>query len=143
MTADHDGSQLHRLMYASIASPDLKLADLTKILESSEENNPRDSITGALVYAEGFFLQYMEGPRDALSSTLMRISQDSRHSGICLIEFAGCQERQFDRWAMRHLEFQSDVLLAAMGTSSFEPLQWSADRCNAFFLKFSVLMDKG
>ncbi|GAB5440908.1 MAG: BLUF domain-containing protein [Fuerstiella sp.] len=134
---------LHRLVYASVAATELKPDDLQSILESSDRNNARDEITGALVLADGYFLQYLEGDRRVLSDLLSRLYQDTRHSQINLVEFNRCSERQFSKWTMRHLEFDPDTLFDVLGTKYFRPMEWSADRSYAFFLKFGQIMETG
>jgi hypothetical protein len=137
MAESEPALQLHRLMYASVAEPGLELSKLAAILESAERRNSSVEITGALAYANGFFLQYLEGSRDRLSATLDRIYRDERHSQLCIVEFAPCRERKFSKWAMRHLTFQADDLITVIGARDFRPLEWSIDHCYAYFVKFS------
>ena len=131
---------IHRLVYASVAHPDLKLSELDSVIRVSERNNARDGVSGALICAEGCFLQILEGNRRQLSHTFARILRDERHSHVCLIEFAESEERQFSTWAMRHLSFQPDQLHKAVGMREFDPLNWTAKQCYAFFLRYSLLV---
>jgi len=133
-------SKVHRLVYASVANPDLRVSELDSIITVAQRNNSRDGITGALVFAEGYFMQMLEGDRRDISNTLARIVHDDRHSHVCLIELAENVPRQFSQWAMRHISFQSDSLQEAIGVRDFDPFNWTASQCNAFFVRYSALV---
>ncbi len=132
--------QLNRLVYASAARTDLKLQGLQSILEASEKNNARDNITGALFFSNDFFLQILEGEREPLTRTFNRISQDDRHTNICLIEFATSSNRIFKDWAMRHLAFDGEIFKKVINSQKFIPHEWSANQCFTFFVKYSALI---
>ena len=132
---------LHRLIYTSTAQPGLGLSELRAILETSQANNRRDAVTGALVYDEGLFLQLLEGDRAVLSRTYQRILNDPRHYDLCLIEMVPCAERQFADWAMRHLTFHRSTWQRAVGRAPFDPYAWSASQCYALLLRFSAMQD--
>ena len=51
-----------QLLYLSNAKPELKQEELDSILRVSRANNPSQDITGLLVFANGVFIQVLEGP---------------------------------------------------------------------------------
>ena len=57
-----------QLLYLSNAKPELKQAELDKILEVSRKNNPSRDITGLLVFANGVFIQVLEGPSSEVTN---------------------------------------------------------------------------
>ena len=71
------------------------------ILEVSQQNNIRDSITGALIYRPDLYLQYLEGPVDSIDKTYIRIKNDPRHIEIHQLAEKTTERRLFTSWAMR------------------------------------------
>ncbi|WP_428408308.1 BLUF domain-containing protein [Hyphococcus sp.] len=86
------------VVYASasvLASPDLE-----SILEVSRRNNGSNGLTGVLLFAEGNFLQALEGPTRALDKTYARIVNDARHRQIIELYRMPIEERHFPTWSM-------------------------------------------
>jgi hypothetical protein len=94
---------------------------LEKIIATAKHHNPRFGITGLLVFGSGIFFQWLEGPRDNVTSLFKMISADSRHSDVVLItkedEF---RERLFPNWDMELVAAEdiSAVLEDAINESS-------------------------
>ena len=90
---------------------------LEKIITTARYHNPRFGITGLLVFGSGIFFQWLEGPRDNVTSLFKIISSDPRHSHVVLLtqedEF---RERLFPNWDMELVEAEdiSAVLEDAM-----------------------------
>ncbi|MFN0219060.1 MAG: BLUF domain-containing protein [Hyphomicrobium sp.] len=97
---------LTRLIYASRPFGFDDLA-LSSILATARLNNARDGVTGALVCREDVYLQFLEGPIEAVTSTYARIVRDDRHTDIALKLQADAEARLFPDWAMRHDPAQS------------------------------------
>lgn len=76
---------LSSLVYESRAVVPLSEPDLDLLIHSAQARNRREGITGLLVYDEGRFLQWLEGPTDALGRVWKSISQDRRHAGISVL----------------------------------------------------------
>lgn len=74
---------------------------LNNILSASRRNNARDQITGALICRADLYLQLLEGPRAAVTTTFHRIMGDDRHLEVVLISCADVKVRLFSQWAMR------------------------------------------
>ena len=74
---------------------------LNSILSASRRNNERDNITGALICRADLYLQLLEGPRSAVTSTFHRILGDDRHLDVSLISCADIKTRMFPKWRMR------------------------------------------
>jgi len=98
-----------------------------KIFATAKRHNPRFGITGLLVFGSGIFFQWLEGPRDNVTSLFKMISADTRHSDVVLLtkedEF---RERLFPTWDMELVvaEDISAVLEDAMHEAS-DPKQKS------------------
>ncbi len=100
--------QLYRLAYKSDVKGRLSKADLRDILKTSSNNNFEDSITGALVFDSGIFLQILEGSRASVNRTYRRILADPRHEKIELVGLEPAEKRQFPKWSMALIQ-QNDA----------------------------------
>lgn len=74
---------------------------LTDILLVSRRLNKRDNITGSLICREDLYLQLLEGPRPAITSTYSRISRDARHTNVVVLWAGDAVDRLFPHWEMR------------------------------------------
>ena len=91
---------LMQLIYASTPFG-FSNTTLNSILSASRRNNERDNITGALICRADLYLQLLEGPRSAVTSTFHRILGDDRHLDVSLISCADIKTRMFPKWRMR------------------------------------------
>ena len=115
------GQSIHHILYCSRAVHVMDKATLDKIIATAKQHNPRFGITGLLVFGSGIFFQWLEGPRDNVTSLFKMISADSRHFDVVLLtkedEF---RERLFPNWDMELVAAEdiSVVLEDAMNEAS-------------------------
>lgn len=76
-------------------------AILNGILFDARENNARGGITGALICRQDLYLQWLEGPANAVDAAFARISRDDRHDEVHLLLRRPSRGRLFGGWAMR------------------------------------------
>lgn len=118
---------LTRLVYHSenhLGAADGKMiAELNAIMKASERNNQRDGITGALLFDTLWFVQILEGEREAVSNALRRILRDTRHDAVTIMETVAIPERQFAQWWMGLALLRGDqsALLARHGLTRLDP----------------------
>ncbi len=97
-------SDLYRLVYASknlLTGTDVEVsAAVTQILETSQRNNRKVEVTGALMFNAGAFAQVLEGPRRAVEATFERIQRDLRHSDVTVLQCGPAEGRGFPNWSM-------------------------------------------
>lgn len=113
----HSGPSLHNLVYCSRAAPGMDAESIAKIIATAKHYNPRFGITGLLVFGSGIFFQWLEGPRDNITSLMQIITADPRHSSVVLIsEENEIRDRLFPDWDMELVEAADirDVLSDAM-----------------------------
>ena len=116
---------IHHIVYCSQAAQHMDKEALENIIATARRNNPRFGITGLLVFGSGIFFQWLEGPRDTVTSLFQMISADPRHSDVVLLtkedEF---RERLFPNWDMELVAAEdiSAVLEDAMHEAS-DPIQ--------------------
>ena len=112
---------IHHIVYCSRAAQHMDKEALDKIIATAKYHNPRFGITGLLVFGSGIFFQWLEGPRDNVTSLFKIISADSRHTDVVLLtkedEF---RERLFPNWDMELVAAEdiSAVLEDAMHEAS-------------------------
>ena len=91
---------LVRLIYTSRAARPITAETLHPILRVSRAHNTAAGITGVLVFADGVFLQLLEGGRNSVNALYNRIARDARHSDLVLLAYDEVAERRFAGWAM-------------------------------------------
>jgi hypothetical protein len=125
--ADPAVEELGYLTYFSSAIERFSQSDLKRLLQVSRRNNGPRGITGLLLYRDGQFLQYLEGPREAVGTTYDHIKSDKRHRSARLVGVGRLEGRIFPEWRMGYknlsgvradnTEGYSECLLA-----NFQPL---------------------
>ena len=77
-------------------------ATLAGILMDARRLNARDGITGALICRADIYLQWLEGPEDAVRRAMARIARDDRHVELRIHVAEPVPARVFGDWAMLH-----------------------------------------
>lgn len=87
-------------MYSSEAAitPDEKF--LNRILEQARNKNLKLHITGILLYRQGRYFQYLEGPEEAVKKLYEEIYADTRHKNVKLLLQTPVTTRRFSAWSM-------------------------------------------
>ncbi len=86
--------------YLSAAVVLFDAAALDALLATSRRNNAHDGLSGMLIYQDGAFAQYLEGPKENLERTLARIYADLRHRQIIRLTAGPAERRLFTDWSM-------------------------------------------
>lgn len=92
------------LIYTSKVSSEFKYEDIATILVAAYRNNQSLELTGAIVFHNGRFMQYLEGPRQSLDNLMAKIKADSRHLDINIQCRDTIQNRRFASWSMQQLD---------------------------------------
>ncbi len=93
--------QLSTLAYRSRAVPSFSTNELEPLLESARARNRAADVTGLLIYDNGRFFQWLEGPRENLSSIWRLIRSDARHTDIEVLDDTMSPARLFGQWDMK------------------------------------------
>ena len=120
---------LHRLLYFSqtaLSGLDLDL-ELGRIVRDSIHNNRHAAVTGLLLAHDGWFVQVLEGPGEAVAETFNRIRTDARHGQATRVFWGPVPSRLFADWDMcaRNLNEGDDDILNRIGR--FNPQNLTAD----------------
>jgi len=119
---------IHNLVYCSRAVHDMDKDALDQIIATAKYHNPRFGITGLLVYGSGIFFQWLEGPKDNVTSLLKIISADPRHSNVVVLtQEDEIRERLFPNWDMELVEAADiEVVLEDAMSEASDPKQKKA-----------------
>lgn len=90
----------YRLLYVSTARHFLSARELETLLQQSQANNTAAGLTGMLVYANGHFMQYVEGPQQPIEALALRLERDNRHHGLIRLIEGPAPRRIFTDWSM-------------------------------------------
>lgn len=91
---------VYEIIYTSAASRLLDPGELSAILESARRNNQRLGVTGILLYANGSFLQVLEGDEPVVRELYGRIHGDARHYRVRVLRERTVPTRSFGTWSM-------------------------------------------
>jgi len=94
---------MRRIIYQSHASASMTAEKTAAIIEKSRRKNATCGITGALVFADGKFLQILEGPDAAVAARFAAIRGDVRHHGLRLLSDGPVNSRSYPDSAMTQL----------------------------------------
>lgn len=75
--------------------------DLASISSVSRKQNLEYGVTGFLSYFNGFFLQFLEGDRAAVSELTSKIFNDARHNHFTVLLDRSVDSRSFSAWRTR------------------------------------------
>lgn len=88
------------VVYVSTATHLLDNAALESLLSDARQRNREAGITGVLLYNDGNFMQYLEGPALAVDVILARIQASRRHKDIIELMHEPIAARMFPAWHM-------------------------------------------
>ena len=115
-------------VYVSSAVQLFTETELTQLLETSRCNNAEAGITGMLLYKDGNFMQFLEGPKDNVCALLDQIRHDPRHKGMMLLLQQEHPDREFSEWSMGFKMLGRDKLPEIPGYSDFLDLPLTSEQ---------------
>ena len=116
-------------------------AAVTQILATSQVNNAKAAISGALMFNSGCFAQVLEGPVGAVETTFERIQRDDRHGDVSLLGLDRIDGRNFGNWSMAFVgtSVQDSERFAVIGSSSgFDPAAMTGERLHEVLLNLTI-----
>jgi hypothetical protein len=135
-TAVDDHQNLVSKTYLSKAVDVFSDHDLDQLLTNCRRNNAAASVTGALLYHNGYFMQLIEGQLDAINAIYDRIQADPRHEVLSVLFEDEISARFFPDWTMGYRAAE-DMPLDSLRTI-YETAKVSTTRfpINDFLLMF-------
>jgi hypothetical protein len=95
---------MRRIIYRSVAGPELDRAGLFRLLYHARIANERRGLSGVLLRADDRLLQVIEGPTWKLVATFDTIRRDVRHAGIEVLDERSIPKATFPDWPMRYFD---------------------------------------
>jgi hypothetical protein len=92
---------LHVLAYRSVAVLRPTDAEIQELLRASQARNNAEGLTGVLIYDDGAFFQWLEGPTEGLARVWDSILHDVRHHRITVLRDEPIDGRVFEGWDLR------------------------------------------
>jgi len=91
---------MKQILYTSVETQPIDEAGLGSLLDRARTNNAIRNVTGMLVYADGHFLQALEGAPVDVDSIFAKIAADSRHRDVHVFLDHAIPTRTFSDWSM-------------------------------------------
>ena len=120
---------LTRLIYASEVTDPMTPEVLQDIVDKARRSNQTRQITGMLAFDSRYFLQMLEGSREAVNEVYNRIVTDPRHQRLQILESVQVDERHFATWSMGFSAADAhgrEILLRYSSGDQFVPSKMTA-----------------
>jgi len=95
-------------MYASEQSHSITESSIQEMLRKSRVNNSTKNISGLLIFFEGVFTQFLEGPAYEIDNLYARIIRDTRHTRIIELGSGHTADRYYSDWHMAYKKLSSE-----------------------------------
>lgn len=101
---------IYQTIYSSESAKPMLSDDLEDILQHARSSNASKNLTGALVYADGMFLQILEGDAAAVQGLMAKITSDVRHEAVTVLKAVEIPSRIFSDWNMAYVSATSQQI---------------------------------
>lgn len=97
-------NEINRLIYISISClrPGRARTDVKEIARASSVKNRLMGVTGALILADRYFAQIIEGRESSVQCLMESIQSDTRHQDVKIIFHKIVPGRQFENWGLAY-----------------------------------------
>lgn len=102
---------LEAVVYTSSAARGITDALLERLLVDARRKNEELGVTGVLLFHDGSFFQYFEGPPPAVEEVYERIRNSQLHRGIIELMRRPIEQRCFGNWLMGFTRVPSSTVL--------------------------------
>lgn len=93
---------IHAIVYWSSAVRLLEETEIVRIIERARHRNAAEGITGVLLYSDGNFMQYIEGPYEPLTRVYQSIKDSPLHKNVIELYSSAVAAREFAQWSMAY-----------------------------------------
>ncbi len=95
---------IFQLFYVSTAISSFDPKEVYNILAKAHDFNPKNDLTGIMMFRGGTFLQLLEGPEENVRSLYNKITKDPRHRSCMILMERNTDNRLFSDWSMAYQE---------------------------------------
>jgi hypothetical protein len=114
---------LSAIAYVSSAVRNLSDAELEELLSKARARNLQYDVTGALLYHDGSFFQYFEGPDEGVAIVYTHIRQSPLHFDIVELMDSPISRRSFSSWQMGFTVVPESMILQLANASWRQQVQ--------------------
>lgn len=131
-----------RLTYLSEEASPFSPEALLGLLNHCHTHNPRQGLTGLLVYGNGTFLQALEGEATAVDALMSKIGRDSRHRNLRVLRRESITQRRFTDWSMGFERLTDEALKNVPGLKDFSLKEFNSDYLSTHAEVVETLLDR-
>ncbi len=91
---------VHQILYSSAGLVGFDDDQLLELLKVARSNNSKLGVSGMLLYAEGSFIQVLEGEQKVVEELFAKIEKDPRHGEARVLLKCDVPKRTFTDWSM-------------------------------------------
>ncbi len=135
---------LKYISYVSEQSHSISENDIEQLLQKSRTKNSTNGITGILIYFEGVFTQFLEGPEQEIDMLYSKIRVDRRHRNLRELFSGSAVDRFYGDWSMAYKTLDSVKAQEITGyrpfdkSKFFEPLDKTKEHPGVMLLESFV-----
>lgn len=136
---------LSRLIYASEVAQDLSPEGLQALLTTARQCNRLHDVSGMMAFDSRYFLQAVEGSREALSQLYGNLVRDQRHKRLVMLSFESIEQRSFSDWTMGFAAADASrrrLYLRHGPSARFDPYQLKASGALALLMGLSAEVEQ-
>lgn len=111
--------EITQLIYSSKAVQAFSDVEVQALLDRARAFNATQGISGVLLYADGQFIQVLEGPAAAVDALLVNIENDPRHDHVRVLMRRRLPHRDFAEWHMAFRQVGAGTLASHPNLSRF------------------------
>jgi hypothetical protein len=119
MVINPGSAVLDSLLYISTAQVLFTPTRLEELVSASRIQNARLGITGQLLFRDGAFMQWLEGPADAVEKLWRKIRTDERHYAVVTLSEGSIRERHFPESPMGFRNLRDPAVRQLPGFDEF------------------------
>lgn len=123
------GVSLHGLLYRSRMRGGLRPEDIARLVGPARQHNAQTGITSVLMARDGTFLQWLEGPGDAVMALLRRIAADPRHEQLEVLRQGPLPQRHHEGCPLALIAPRGQVCMVCALVSGVPDPHASTDLC--------------
>lgn len=107
------------LTFLSTAVAPMSDEELWELIRSVRPKNEANDITGVMLYSDRSFIETIEGPDEAIESTIGRIAVDPRHRGMFIALREHITERAYPDWSMGFRSLSGEEMASLPGYNDY------------------------
>jgi hypothetical protein len=124
---------------------DLSPEGLQALLTTARQCNRLHDVSGMMAFDSRYFLQAVEGSREALSQLYSNLVRDRRHKRLVLLSFESIEQRNFSDWTMGFAAADASrrrLYLRHGPSARFDPYQLKASGALALLMGLSAEIEQ-